>query len=572
MKSSLLVLILSGIFLFSCSRASHPTEGENDSIRRDWLKPFASSFLEIQDHFESHQPALVRWLYQSPMFSFEAGLQNEPVSAECQFDQFRLIEAAHSRTIDDLTTAYLQKCEGAIQTGHRDFFRNLYRTLFLQLDVNNHPYLRRVVLHLPNGYRLPALVAMKDSRSRRPWVLLRAGIYGNSIDVQAERFMVMQMFEDGPFNVLMLDSLTSPETLRLNDKLTVGGLDEGLQNYQVAARMQSPQEPLSRLVSEVHLMAMSMGGHGLLMAMALNEVNPPVFRDALALCPLVQMEKTFADHAENPAWYAAVNLYSSLRMWPLAEKVPGIHRLSFMPEALTYVREHYRGPVTDDGTVRFPSGLDKTNFSTGNDVLPLLGQIHRPVAVFATEKDMLVPYKLNAAVLRDHAAGNPKIQVHTLREGFHCTLPGAYSWDQVSNLFRAQLMREWKQDLPPGFHRLYWPLPQLQMGQLISNQLRFHLAPGDENLTVDIQSAEGGSGRAADKGTPVATVQIPIQALTWQVEKRVRNQVEAATLIHFVRHNLHLSVNPQGHPALMWGVPSDFVWTGSGVQIESSAN
>src|SRR5205085_1851106 len=106
------------------------------------------------------------------------------------------------------------------------------RSLMISLPIEEHPFLRRVFLKLPNGFKLPGLLALKDTTARRPLIVFRAGIFGNSLDVMGERFLLIQIFEQSGFNVLMLDSLVSPEAIEMNTMYTAGGFDEGLQNYQ----------------------------------------------------------------------------------------------------------------------------------------------------------------------------------------------------------------------------------------------------------------------------------------------------------------------------------------------------
>jgi len=43
-----------------------------------------------------------------------------------------------------------------------------------------------------HGFKLPALLAMKDTTARRPMVVF-AGDFGNSLDVLGERFLLIQV-------------------------------------------------------------------------------------------------------------------------------------------------------------------------------------------------------------------------------------------------------------------------------------------------------------------------------------------------------------------------------------------
>ncbi|MBX3018683.1 MAG: hypothetical protein KF767_12390 [Bdellovibrionaceae bacterium] len=510
--------------------------------------------MTTNDKASSEQLKVLRWIYESPWLTFDAGLDDEKISAACEFRNFEAIYGAHGaaetaaggQALVDLTADYLAKCEKEIATGPKDLARNLYRTLFIRFAVENNPYFRRVIFNLPNGYRQPGLIALKDDKHRRPWLILRAGILGNSVDIQAERFILLQLFEQGPFNVIFLDSMTSAETIKLNEKLSVGGLDEGLQNYQIARRLKDPAEPLSRLVGDIHLMALSMGGHGLFMAMILNELNPPVFKSAVGLCPMVQFQETFSGHERSPLSFLGMNLYASFRMSPLMKRIPNIRRSWFLPDAFAYVRDGYQGPLTDDGSVKFPEGLPKADFLRGNVLLPYIKTIRHPVSVFATKKDDLVPFAINTGMLMELPEKNPDVRIYPLEESFHCSFPGAYSWAQMGELLKAQFFgaRSLESGVP-GFRRQTWPVPQLESGQVVNAKVKFELRDQDQFLTAKITTAEG---------TEVAT-QIPIDALAWGTIGRVRNETEARTLARWAQQNIHLSATEDGHLALAWPVP-----------------
>lgn len=525
-----------------------------------WIQSFASPFLEMAKPGKSSQIPLLRWLYESPWLTYEAGSLSEKIPAECEFRNYRLLNSAHEDRGRDLVADYLQKCEFQIATGPKDFFRNLYRTLFIRFPMESHPYLHRVILNLPGGFQLPGVLALKDDKYPRPLVIVRAGIFGNSVEMQAERFMVIQFFEQGNFNVLFLDSLTSPETLKLNSHLSVGGLDEGIQNYLIASRLQDPQEPLQRLISEVHLAAISMGGHGMLMAMILNETNPRKIQSAVGLCPLVQMEKTFLGHESDPLGFSLINIYASLRMPELFRRIPGISRTRFLPESFQWVAENYQGPLSQPEGLRFPEGFPRNDFHRGNDLLPWLKEIHQPVSIFASRRDHLVPYALNAGEIERQGATLPSFRVYPLSESFHCSLPGAYSWTEMSDILNTvTLSAKADRDLPAAFRRMYWPIPDLRAaGMGVTPQRRFELKEGDEVLTVHVQKENGSS----------LIVQIPLDALGWGTQGKVRTEAEAGTLLRWAQQFVQVGAYTDGELKLVWPVPAGFSWNEQSVFIQ----
>ena len=104
-------------------------------------------------------------------------------------------------------------------------------------------------------------------------MILRLGVFSNVEEFLPERFLLMQIFEQGLANVLVLENSTGADFIANNQRWTMGGYDEGLQNMQVVRMLRRSSAPLSQLISSVHLMGVSLGGHGVLFASLLNQYN-----------------------------------------------------------------------------------------------------------------------------------------------------------------------------------------------------------------------------------------------------------------------------------------------------------
>lgn len=98
-------------------------------------------------------------------------------------------------------------------------------------------------------------------------------MFGTSEEFKPERFIFMMLFEQSPFNVLVLDNATGPDYLAMNSKPSIGGFSEGLQNMWIAKTLTDPTEPLSQIIESLHMVGMSLGGHGVLFSSLLNEFN-----------------------------------------------------------------------------------------------------------------------------------------------------------------------------------------------------------------------------------------------------------------------------------------------------------
>lgn len=505
----------------------------------DWSR-VASDFVILNDVVPVDRTWLRMQAGESVALGYDAGLvANDHVPVDCRWERFK--HDHRDLEISVLTSKYLESCESQIRSQSWGWWEDYYRTMFVRLKISEHPYLRRVFLRLPNGYQQPALLALKDTTTRRPLIIFRAGIFGNSVDIQAERHLIMQLFEQGPFNLLFLDSATSPETVRWNTVNTAGGLDEGLQNYQIAERLLRPSEPLSKLIDGIHLLGISMGGHSLWMTLALNQVNKPLFKSAVAFCPLVQFEKTFLEHQSHPVDFFLMNFWAYMRLAALRDRWPGLSVGNFLMDAFHILARSYKGPITDDGKVLFPlvEGFRKDDYFSGNNLLPLIRTIRVPVTVFSSEIETLVPYDLNYKVLEREVSGLPNFHLFALPTGFHCTFPGAYDWDQFSMMVKDQYLER----LPELRHRYNQGSVALPVAAAeIPNMplLSVQAVHGGRTVDVSFQSTTG----------ITVMQQIPIGQLDWGTADYIRSESEARALIRWTRNNLRVEREPA--PRFVW--------------------
>lgn len=472
---------------------------------------------------------------ESTLLSYDAGLENSHrVPRHCQWAEFKKARPA-TDLIKDLTKDYFRECEKSLDANQWGWIENYYRTMFVRIKVSEQPYFKRVLLRLPNGFQQPGLLALKDLRTKRPLIIFRAGIFGNSIDIQAERHLIMQLFEQGPFNLLFLDSLTSPESIKWNVRYSAGGLDEGLINYQIADRLTRLNEPISKVIGNIHLLGASMGGHSLWMALALNEVNKPLFKSAVAFCPLVEFEKTFREHQNNPVGFFFMNLWAYFRLGLLRDRVENLTVGRFLLDSFESVSRNYAGPLTDEGKVKYPlhEGFDSRRYFRGNDLGPLISSINIPVTVFSSLKDHLVPYDTNFRSLEKYTEGKSNFSLITLHEGAHCTNPGAYDWNEFSTMVKEQFLAQ-EPDLLKRGKKIAHPLPVLSYEIPENADLHFKAFVGSDHLIVSILNREA----------VAFPVQIPIQKLDWGTSDRIRSESEARALIRWARSNMSIEMSP----------------------------
>jgi hypothetical protein len=95
--------------------------------------------------------------------------------------------------------------------------------------------------------------------------------------------------------------MTGSEYVRRNGAVSFGGLDEAVQNLQIIRHLRDPKTSLSKLVSSVHLLGVSMGGNGQFLTHLLQSTQdkPPWVNSTLLLCPLLNFRQTLEAHLKN---------------------------------------------------------------------------------------------------------------------------------------------------------------------------------------------------------------------------------------------------------------------------------
>jgi pimeloyl-ACP methyl ester carboxylesterase len=349
-----------------------------------------------------------------------------------------------------LVQKYFQDCAGDLATGNTSSFVNLSKMMTMKFQPQVHPFMRRVVVQLPGNVKLKGLLGLKGDFKARPFVIMRLGIFSSIEDFKPERAWAMMMFEQSPFNVLLLENMSSGDFVADNSQFAFGGYDEGLQNILVAKLLQDPMQPISRLVDSVHIFGVSLGGHGTLFASLLNDFNSPKNRPLIqsfsAMCPVVNLQDTMQNLTSGGAFSAMVDLWSRERLKGLGSKMSAVNdydNFSFLKKAVSEIARTYQGGLSYVSGIHLPPGMkDGADFWGLNDFWKFYNNVKQPVLIVATDQDMAVPYALNSARLQNKSmkVDSKNIRVVNLPEGYHCTLAIPYDWKALSTVLQSYVL------------------------------------------------------------------------------------------------------------------------------------
>ncbi|MFN7824651.1 MAG: hypothetical protein ACK5P6_04750 [Pseudobdellovibrionaceae bacterium] len=365
----------------------------------------------------------------------------------------------------DFTTwaQQIENCDPEIQSGWNNFLVNTLGSMWIQFDVFKHAYAHHVLFHLPGGVKLKGYLGLKDTSQARPLIIIRAGVFSTMSQFFPERFLFQQLFEQSPFNVLLLESLSGAEYNARNQRSAFGGFEEGQQNFLVARLFKDSRQPLSKLVSEIHLLGTSMGGHGMYYAALLNEYQKPQarpFSSFMGICPLTDFQNTFEFHESQGFSLALVDSWARGRLKILSERYPEIDRKHFFKSASQVLANLYTEPLLgwlspsadfqlpasylELKTQRLEGKLSPADFFwKANHFWPAFKDVRTPILILASANDPLVPYPLNSRKIKERFwdLGSSQVQVASLSQGFHCSNGIAYDWWSHSRLLQDYFLK-----------------------------------------------------------------------------------------------------------------------------------
>jgi len=384
-------------------------------------------------------PVLVQWVFNK-LFRWDPQDQAPAPKGECDLGPLTrtLMQAQAPQEKTKIFNHYVSRCESRFLNGELKAHIQALRLFTMSYSIDNHPFLTRVLFHLPDGKKLKGLLAIKDQK-RRPFVILRMGITGNIEEAFAERFFYYQLFERGLFNFLMVENMTGTDFIHHNRSLDFAGLAESYQNLWMAQLLRDPQQPISKIVESVHLVGLSLGGQGVLTSTWLAPVqrNPNLFQSFLALCPLVNLKPTF-DHLfeGGGAGRLPLEVWAHSRFAEARDFYPELFDTYFgLPgRILNFVSDHYSKPQASLFGVKEPAFLEKMNeFYALHELKSWDPRLRRPVWIWVTKEDSIVPVHLNSATL-------PESNYLEIAVGNHCSFPAAWDGRVTQALFRGHIL------------------------------------------------------------------------------------------------------------------------------------
>jgi hypothetical protein len=401
-----------------------------------------SKHLKVFSDLESQAIKSKTYQLQKFELSWQPELTVPLLPAECQPRTFRR-ELEGQQKPEVTIKTFWQRCERHWRQDHYSAFTHSQEILRLGFEPTQHPAVRVIQWTLEGGIKVKGLLFLKGKKSR-PLVILRTGIFSHLRSTIAERFLMMQLFDEGPYHVLLLPSTTGNDYIEDNRTFNIGGFDEGLQTYEILRLLSNPEEPLKQFITKIHLVGISLGGHGQWFTNLLDKLNNTnLISKTLLFCPAVNLKVTADQNHSKPLMDFAVKVWYRIRLSPLRTYL----NLTESDSIFQFVQKNlqlYHQPSIpwSFSDHPLPRSNDIAVYWLWNDFWSWMPKYDfANTLVIWTRQDPVVPPDLNSLLLESQF-GAPSSALLELPRGLHCSLPTTYRWPLISLTMRGFLGAE----------------------------------------------------------------------------------------------------------------------------------
>ncbi|MES3037890.1 MAG: hypothetical protein V4736_08290 [Bdellovibrionota bacterium] len=395
----------------------------------------------------SNYPKLMMWLFNGPLrWSPE---EIGELKTICPQSVAEIRDTPLKKISDEMLETIFARCS---KPDSWSSYAGFIKLLSVDFQHLNHPFFKPVVLSFPEGQKIKGLLGIRSFKHPRPLVVVRIGVFGNALEFLGEKYLPMQLFEQGPFNVLVVESTSGSDYLKLNkDRWGLAGVDEGLQNFHIAQRLSDPSEPLSKLVSSIHFLGMSLGGQGLFTTSELlRHYSVPKIKNFVALCPVVHLQTSLMGLVEPMFQGFGADVWLQKRLEPFVESrfgkqykgrsISGIFKLEpeFTHELIRLLGDNFDPPKFSEWGVGSWALSAKQSMDIMAEKLRLTPLV--PFSVISAKDDPIVGYKKNTERLKYLEEKMDNFRIYTLPKGHHCAYPVTYDWSAVGEFIKKVVM------------------------------------------------------------------------------------------------------------------------------------
>lgn len=417
-------------------------------LKPQWSSVYQSSIFEFPGSGPTYNTVTAGrhpWLvgyFLNELVSWDPQDTLAPLTPTCspQDLQKSLTESVTAEAYNEVFQKYSAKCEKEFVQAYRPPFLGLLGLFAMKYSLDNNPFLRRTVIHLPNGQKLKAVLALKDEK-KRPFVIVRMGITGNVEEAYAERFFYYHLFERGFFHLLLVENLTSTDFIHNNQVMDFGGISEAYQNIWLVEKLRSPEEKLSKLIESVHLIGLSLGGQGVLASAWIEPVQKKknLVQSFLGLCPLVNLQSTFNELFVKSYYKYPLEFWSRSRFAEIEKFRPDLYEMNWgLAGRLLHASETAFKKQAGLFSIEEPSFIKNSDdFYFLHNLSQWDPTLRKELRSWVTTHDSIVPVVFNSGHL-------PGLKPLVIEQGHHCSFAVEWHPHVTQALFNSHILQNSK--------------------------------------------------------------------------------------------------------------------------------
>ncbi|MGZ3769774.1 MAG: hypothetical protein ACXVCP_08060 [Bdellovibrio sp.] len=429
--------IVGSILLISATTQAQFLDGQKQDLETEFYEQLAKETTDEKDQLKT-----MDFIEETPN-----GLSTKDMSPKC--DPRRFEDSVINKKIStvqyyQIAKKYFSNCSSELTSNSILGVVGLLKFAKYRYHFLSHPQVKKFMVKLSDGTRIPGILALKQDPRPRPLVIVKCGVFCSAEEGASLKSYLMHLFDQSPFNVLLLANQTGMDYIYENKKITLGGWAEGYEAIQVGKYMLEKWEHRDR-ISSIHLMGISLGGNAAVMGAAFNDKyllddGKKVFNSVTAICPVVSLKPTLNHLYESPV---VGRIFAKMTQDHFKEArnyvldVPDLLTDDKIPDRTGLM--DFIGDIASASLRRRGKNSTKESYFKSNNFWNWKSEIKTPLMVWASKDDMIVNNGLNAKVVADSDLYEKSslVNVLNLQYGNHCGFASAYGSQASAAVLRT---------------------------------------------------------------------------------------------------------------------------------------
>lgn len=379
-----------------------------------------------------------------------------PIPPSCnphEFQTFILANYQNARQFAQEAQKYFDRCSSYLTEGNTLGLLGLIKFSTVTYNLNKNNLIKKTTLDLSDGSKIEAYLGIKDLSVRRPWIILKCGVFCDITTTLSINNFIINFFDQSPFNIIFVSNYTGSRYIQSNSSLRLGGFYEVYDLYDIAHWLKY-DSPYSHTVDSIHAVGVSLGGSSAMAVRHLQNLHythdqEPLFNSTLAICPVVNLGPTLNDMYTNPK---KSKIFTTLTWKYLKDAAPYLNQATdylstnFPPKAelfpsmlidivLRYGRswESTRPPGRMAPLpINADDFLNKNYFSSEEE-----SSFTIPTLAWGSHDDNVVDFNLNTQSLLNIKNPPPTLGALGVEFGDHCGFDTSYGYTATTSLLQS---------------------------------------------------------------------------------------------------------------------------------------